>query len=163
LAELATRPPRRVDDDADAPRLRTRARAGRGDLQHLFGDRALLERTFLGSPTVTRLALDDTLEHTRVQFSLRADEEWAHLTDLERLVAVDRRALDEGTSNEDAGTVDPYDYAVLFELDRLRSARQAKPPSHLRTYDVVFVDEAQEFAPLELALIGRSMAVGGAL
>jgi DNA helicase IV len=107
--------------------------------------------------------IDDVLEHTHVQFSRTAEEEWAHVTDRERLVAVDGLALDVGTVSGDARSVDTEDYAVLFEIDRLRATSRSAVPVAPRAYDLVMLDEAQELAPLELALVGRSVAPGGTL
>jgi DNA helicase IV len=64
---------------------------------------------------------------------------------------------------EDAATVDVEDYAILFELDRRRALARGGRPASPRTHDVVVVDEAQELAPLELALVGRCIAPGGTL
>jgi DNA helicase-2/ATP-dependent DNA helicase PcrA len=163
LAELAPRAPARVDDDADARPGRSRALVRRADLQALFGDRALVEAIARTSGAMTSRMVEDVLDHTRAQFSRTAEEEWAHVTDRARLVAVDRRRLDEGTSEGDAGAIDAEDYAVLFELERLRATHRNVPPRTPRLYDVLVVDEAQEMAPLELALIGRSLAEGGTL
>ncbi|HEU4412161.1 MAG TPA: ATP-binding domain-containing protein [Polyangiaceae bacterium] len=164
LAELARRPPGRIDDDEDAPPPKTKAHAHRGDLQHLFGDRALVERLARASRQgIGAYAVEQTLEHTRVQFSATGEEAYAHVIDRERLVPADARSLDAGTPAEDAGTVDAEDYAVLFELDRLRGERLGRPPTRPRPYDCLVLDEAQELAPLELALLGRSLAPGGTL
>ncbi|HXN31184.1 MAG TPA: ATP-binding domain-containing protein [Polyangiaceae bacterium] len=163
LAELAARPPGRVDDDADAPPLRSRALARRGDLQHLFGDRALLEVVARSSGAITARAIEETLEHTRLQFSLTTEREHADVIDRDRLIAVDRRGLDEGTPSGNAGRVDVEDYAVLFELDRLRAAHAGRPPRAPRAYDALLLDEAQELARLELVLLGRSLGRGGSL
>jgi DNA helicase-2/ATP-dependent DNA helicase PcrA len=163
LAELALRPPGQVDDDTDAPPRRSRALACRGDLQHLFGDRALLELLARSSGALAARAIEETLEHTRLQFSLTAEHEYADVIDPGRLLAVDRRALDEGTATGNAGRIDAEDYAVLFELDRLRAARMGRFAREPRAYDALLVDEAQELARLELALIGRSLRPGGSL
>jgi hypothetical protein len=163
LVELARRPPGRIDDDFDARPTRSRALARRADLQHLFGDRALLEAVARASGSITPRMIDDTLDHTRIQFLLRAEHEWSHVTDKKRLVAVDGRALDEGTQTADAGTIDVEDYAVLFELDRLRADRMGCAPTGLRAYDLMLIDEAQELAEVELAMVGRSVPEGGTL
>jgi superfamily I DNA/RNA helicase len=162
IEELAAREPGRIDEDADAPVRRTSANVTRGDLQHLFGDSVLLERVARAGGIAPR-AVTLTLDRTRVQFGPTAEEEWAHVTDRERLVAVDRRALDDGTASEHAHTVDVEDYAVLFELDALRAARRGRPPASRRAYDVLMIDEAQELAPLELALLGRTLKPEGTL
>jgi hypothetical protein len=138
--------------------------ARRSDLLHLFGDRAVLDRVAAAAGgTVTPRMVDDVLEHTRVQFSRTAEQEWSHVTDRARLVAVDGLALDVGTASADARSIDTEDYAVLFELDRLRAASRGVPPAAPPAYDLVMLDEAQELAPLELALVGRSLAPGGTL
>jgi DNA helicase-2/ATP-dependent DNA helicase PcrA len=79
------------------------------------------------------------------------------------LVAVDGRALDDGTSTGHASTLDAEDYAVLFELDRMRALRRKRTPTTPRAFDLLAIDEAQELAPLELALLGRSLAPGATL
>jgi DNA helicase-2/ATP-dependent DNA helicase PcrA len=163
LEELGRRRPGRIDDDVDEAPGPSRALVRRGDLQHLFGDRLLLEAIARASGAITSRMIEEVLEHTRVQFSRTAEDEWSHVTDRERLVALDRRALDEGTAASDSGTIDAEDYAVLFELDRLRAESLGRPPSAPRLYDAIALDEAQELAPLELALIRRSLAPNGTL
>ena len=128
----------------------------RSDLEHLFGDSAVLAR--LG-PALTAGALRDTLEHTHVQFSETTEREHGHV-DAERLITVDGRTIDSGTPLEDAGTIDPEDYALLFELDLLRSRARAVRP---RRYGCLVLDEAQELAPAELALVGRALDPKGTL
>jgi DNA helicase-2/ATP-dependent DNA helicase PcrA len=128
----------------------------RSDLEHLFGDSAVLEQ--LGE-ALTKGALRDTLQHTHVQFSETTEREHAHV-DAERLVTVDGRTIDSGTPLEDAGTIDAEDYALLFELDRFRHGERAVRP---RRYDCLVLDEAQELAPAELSLVGRALEPKGTL
>ena len=162
LDERARLPPGVIDDDLDAPPPTTKAHAHRGDLQHLFGDRVLMERLVAASSQgIGAHAVAEILEHTRIQFLERTERAFAHV-DAERLVASDGRSLDAGTATEDADSVDVEDYAVLFELDRRRALAQVSP-TKLRTYDCIVLDEAQELAPIELALIGRCLAPGGTL
>jgi DNA helicase-2/ATP-dependent DNA helicase PcrA len=158
-----------VDDPAPGSEDPPDARRPRGapvlgDLQHLFGDRALLEEVARSAGgRLPAYAIDEVLEHTHVQFGLRGEDEWAHVTDRRRLVAVDGRALDAGTPQADAGAIDVEDYAVLFEIDRRRALVRGAPPARPRRYDCIVLDEAQEMAPIELALVGRSLAPGGSL
>jgi DNA helicase-2/ATP-dependent DNA helicase PcrA len=145
LARATTKPVRRID------------------LLRLFGDSrhlsALRARSRHGLP---EHAIAEVLEHTHVQFSRTAEQEFAHV-DAEHLITADGRALDDGTPMEDAGTVDVEDYAVLFEWDRLRAEATGARPRPPGVHDVVVVDEAQEFGALELALMGRARAPGGTL
>ena len=154
LAELAAR-------HATSPRGGRRTR--RRDLLHLFGDRVLMHKLAAASQQgIGAGMVAEMLEHTHVQFSNTAEEEFAHV-DAERLLTLDGRPMDDGTPMEDAGTLDTEDYAVLFELDRLRAERAGERPAQPSPYDCLVLDEAQEFAPLELALMGRALAPGGSL
>lgn len=162
LARLAERAPGRIDDEPRGRAKRT-ALVSRGDLQHLFGDRALIARVVAASrDPIGGHGVAELVEHTRVQFSRRSEVEYAHV-DRARLRTLDGRSLDAGTPLEDAGSIDPEDCAVLFELERLRAARQHREPTAPELYDCIVLDEAQELAPLELKLIGRSLASGGSL
>ncbi len=163
LKELAARPMAVPDEDEEerAEPPTARACASREDLHHLFGDLALLAGIVSGAKgRISQPAIAETFEHTRVQFSAAAEEELAHV-DAARLRTLDGLSLDEGTPMEDAGSIDAEDYAVLFELDRLRSQRLGRRPARPPSYDLLVIDEAQELAPLELALVGRSLSPSG--
>jgi hypothetical protein len=147
-------------EDEDRPR-RGHALASRADLEHLFGDRAWM------TPVVARSggalfppAVEALAQHTKVQFLDPAEVKYAHVDEVAR-TAVDGRGLDEGTPLEDANSADAEDAAVLFELERLRALAQGRPPMPLGAYDAVFIDEAQEFAPIELAVMARALRRGG--
>jgi DNA helicase-2/ATP-dependent DNA helicase PcrA len=128
-------------------------------LLHLFGDRALLDRVAAAADgALGPRMLDQVIAHTKVMFSATTEHALAHV-DAERLRTVDGRAIDEGTPMHDAETIDIEDFAVLFELLHLRGQT---PPSFAR-YDHIVVDEAQEFAPIELAVVGRALAPGGSI
>jgi DNA helicase-2/ATP-dependent DNA helicase PcrA len=128
-------------------------------LLHLFGDRALLQRVAaVADGALTPRMLDQVIAHTKVLFSATTEHALADV-DAERLRTVDGRAIDEGTPMHDAETIDAEDFAVLFELLHLRG----QTPQEFASYDHIVVDEAQEFAPIELAVIGRALAAGGSI
>lgn len=162
IDEIAARDAGLIDDDEDARKKPTGARVSRGDLQHLFGDRVLMERV-AAAGHLPASVVRDVLDRTRIQFQATTEREWSHVTDRDRLVAVDHRTIDEGTASEHAWSVDVEDYPVLFALDRLRALRRRETPVSPRIYDLIAIDEAQELAPLELELMGRCLAPGGAL
>jgi DNA helicase-2/ATP-dependent DNA helicase PcrA len=163
LSTLARRRPGRIDDARHAHTLSDDGWASRGDLQHLFGDKKLMTEVIRASrDPVGAHGLTEILEHTRIQFSRATERELAHV-DKARLRTLDGRPIDDGTPLEDAGSIDAEDCAVLFEIDRLRAERRRKSPTLPRAYDCIVLDEAQELAPLELRLIGRSLARGGTL
>jgi superfamily I DNA/RNA helicase len=163
LDVIAARKPARVDDDVDARERRTDAHVRHADLQALFGDRALLELASAASPQpFPQHVIQETLEHTRIQFARSSEREFAHV-EASRLAAVDGQELDEGTPMQDAGSIDAEDHAVLFEIDRRRAELRRLPATEPVRYDCIVLDEAQEFAAFELALIGRSLAQAGSL
>ena len=161
LARLAEQPPAPVEEGSHPRRHAQLAR--REDLHALFGDRALLEELAAASGgAIGAGAVRDTLEHTRIQFLHSFEDDHRHI-DKESLKTSDGRAIDDGTPMEDAQSVDAEDYAVLFELERLRAARAGVPAARPMQFDCLVLDEAQELAPLELKLLGRSVAPGGTL
>ena len=150
----------RPTTDEERP-THSKALARRADLEHLFGDRSRMSRVVaeaggtLGPGVVAQIA-----EHTRVQFCDSAEASYRHL-DKESLITLDGKGLDEGTPMEDADTVDAEDYAVLFEIDRLRSLARRQKPAPIPMYHCIVLDEAQEFASLELSMIGRALGPNG--
>lgn len=132
-------------------------------LLHLFGDRELLERVAARAQgALTPRMIDQLIAHTKVQFSATTEHALDHV-DADRLRTVDGLAIDAGTPQHDAETIDVEDFAVLFELLRLRTGKDATSAGALARYDHIVVDEAQEFAPIELAVIGRARAEGGSI
>lgn len=137
--------------------------ATRRDLLHLFGDRALLDLVVDASGGgLSGRARDEVLAHSRLQFSRTSEQRHAHV-DAARLATLDGRAIDDATPMQDADTIDPEDFAVLFELNRLKTGSDRGPRGSLAQYDLVVLDEAQEFAPIELAVIGRAVRSSGSI
>lgn len=137
--------------------------ATRRHLLHLWGDRELVGRiTAAAGEAVPAHAPAELLRHTRVQFSATTEHAMRHV-DAERLQTLDGRPIDEGTPKQDAETVDLEDLPVLFAVNHAMTGTDATPAGALQTYAHVVVDEAQELAPLELAVLGRAVAPGGGL
>ena len=139
------KPPR---DDDKLPRSRAR-------LLHLWGDEPRLQR-IVSAGGLPERAIAAVRKHTRLQFETTTERAHRHV-DADRLVALDGRALDAGTTMEDAHTFDAEDVPVLFELVR----RGALPAHELPIYDHIVIDEAQLRAPMELAAIGDALAPHG--
>lgn len=136
----------------------------RDDLLHLFGDRELLARVAERSAgDLTTRMIQQVVAHTKVQFSPTTEHQFAHIVERERLATVDGKAIDAGTPMQDAETIDVEDFAVLFALDRLRHADEPAKSAQPRRYDLIVLDEAQEFAAIELELVGRARAPGGSI
>jgi DNA helicase IV len=130
-------------------------------LLHLFGDRALLERVVAAAgDELPPRAIEETLAHTRIQFTPTTERRHADV-DAVRLRTLDGRPIDEGTPWQDVESIDTEDCAVLFDLHHLRTGTDASDAARLATYDHVVLDEAQELAPVELAVLGRAVRPGG--
>lgn len=133
--------------------LSYRARTHRDDLLDLWGDTALVGRVVSASDGALSVRDGrDVHEHALVQF--------AELDRYENgeLVRGLFGPIHLGTPLHDALTSDVEDYPILFALERMRGGQRGP-----QRYEHIIVDEAQEFAPLELALIGQALAAGGAL
>lgn len=144
---------------------RSKALASRYDLELIFGDRVRMTRLVEASGgAIRKTAIEELAEHTRVQFSDPTEKQYRHV-DAENLITADGRAIDEGTPMENANSADVEDYAVMFEIDRLRARAGSsdRRPATVPHYDAVVIDEAQEFSPLELAVAGRAVGRGGTL
>jgi hypothetical protein len=148
--------------DEDRP-TQSHARARRTDLENFFGDTKWTDRVIaLSGGALNPRTAKAVAEHTRAQFRDPAEVEYAHV-DKGSITAVDGRGLDEGTPNQDAGSADLEDAPVLFEIARLRALHHQGKPLTLAAYDCLLIDEAQELAPLELKLLGRSLNRNGSL
>lgn len=161
LAEYSRvrRTPPRLEDEP----TNKNQRATRADLLHFFGDTQWLHKVVESSRgTLPDWVADPVVEHTKIQFSATTEAAYGHV-DAERLQAIDGKRLDEGTPQGDADTIDAEDYAVLFELDRLRALSHRDEPARPGRFDCLVVDEAQELSALELKLVGRALADKGAL
>lgn len=133
------------------------------DLLDMFGDTNFLDSVVEASnEALGPRQVAAVRRHARQQFSPDAQTANAHVHP-DHLVTLDGRGLDDGTPDEDAGTLDAEDPPILLALNYLRTGADRTPLGALRRYDVLVVDEAQELAPLELQLLGRAVAPGGSL
>jgi len=128
----------------------------REDFYRLIGDRELLQLAAdvsggdLGSHHV-----EATLAHTSRQLDDPAEIRYAHI-DAERLATLDGRGIDEGTPDELARTVDTEDFALVLELLFRKLGKTATRARKLPRVPHLVVDEAQELAPIELRVLGRT-------
>ncbi|EYF02966.1 ATP-binding domain-containing protein [Chondromyces apiculatus] len=134
----------------------------RGDLRRLVGDRALLDQAArVAGGDLPPLVLQQLTDHTRRQLDDPSEVRYAHV-DADRLITLDGRSLDDGTPDATAGTVDVEDYAILLELLYRKTGRTSTRAGALSRYAHLVLDEAQEFAPIELRALGRALAGGSA-
>jgi DNA helicase-2/ATP-dependent DNA helicase PcrA len=144
-----------VREELDREKDRLEALAA--DRVDLFADREVLERIAAASEgELTPGMVDEVLAHSRDQFGETAEQRYADI-DAHRLATVDGKAIDEDTPEDKAGTIDVEDYAVLLELLRRKVGRIHTSAGKLALYAHMVVDEAQDMAPVELAVLGQAL------
>lgn len=128
---------------------------------------AYLDRRFLDSVVhaakgeLPLTAIDETMEHTRLQMATPLAKALRDITDAERLVTVDGRAMEEDTPDAMAGTVDLDDLPILMFLKAQHTSLGLERLAH------VVLDEAEDFSLFELFAVrqllgkGRSCTLAG--
>ncbi len=131
------------------------------DLFHLWGDIGLLQRVVETSEgQLSEKMARKVRDHACVQFTgIAEDPEESE----EPVLDPDGISVEEGTPTQDARSIDVEDFPVLFALDDQKCGRRDLVGKGLRGYDHIVIDEAQEIAPMELAVIGRALSPGGAI
>jgi DNA helicase-2/ATP-dependent DNA helicase PcrA len=131
-------------------------------LEELLADRRWHDEVL--DRALGELSADDSqqvLAHLRRQMNLTTEERFADVVDQSRLTTLDGQAIDWGTPDEATGTLDVADHALLLELRRHLGGDEDVQPSGLHPLRYLVVDEAQDLAPIELALLGRAVAPDG--
>lgn len=126
--------------DANAPR------------SELFTNRELLDVLRAGTPKISEAHLTELVRHTRKQLE---DRHGVGEYDQDARTAVDGAVLEE---DDFAGTIDVEDFAVLLNVMLALHGRVARKTKSLSEFKHLVVDEAQDLAPLELKLLGQSLA-----
>ncbi|MFP2933045.1 ATP-binding domain-containing protein, partial [Pyxidicoccus sp. 3LG] len=121
---------------------------------------AYLDRHFLDTVVTAargelpRTAIDETMEHTRLQLATPLSKELKDITDPERLITVDGKAIEEDTPYAMAGTVDLDDLPILMFLKAQHTSLGLERLAH------VVLDEAEDFSLFELFVVGRLLGKG---
>jgi hypothetical protein len=125
-----------------------------------LSDRALLTRVVDdANGTLPRGAIEETVRRTMLMLRDPLAIELASITDESRRTAIDDRAIDEGTPDAFAGTVDVEDLPILVWL--LRRARGGRMLDGTPSIAQLVLDEAEDFSLFELDVLG-SLTVDGA-
>jgi DNA helicase-2/ATP-dependent DNA helicase PcrA len=128
----------------------------------IFSDKDLLRPIILDSKgEITERALGELLRHTQKQFA--DDTDHGHDEDLD--INEGDRAVDGGSHLQDdfAGTIDVEDYTVLLYLMYRIHGKVQRKNKFLTNVEHLLIDEAQDFASLELTLLGQSLAQQGVI
>src|SRR5690606_34035359 len=114
----------------------------------IYSDPALRQMLLVESRGgIDEVALKELAEHTRKQF---AEIE----PPLEERKAIDEQELEP---DDYAGTVDVEDLPVLLYVQKLLAGKLQVGSKGITKYSHLVVDEAQDLAPLELAILGETL------
>lgn len=106
---------------------------------------------------LTQQDLESLKMHTEEQLGVVPEDDYSGIDD-DRLVALDGRHLaQEHKDDPIKGSVDPEDFSVMLALAQIldpKGLAKFARTAHL------FLDEAQDFAPLEMGCLRRSLASG---
>ena len=102
---------------------------------------------------ITPKMTDDLARHTRRQYE--DPHGGADQDDIRAAKTVDGSDIEE---DDYAGTMDQEDFTILLYLQLHLTGRVARKAKSLTEYKHLVVDEAQDFAPMELRVLGQSLA-----
>ena len=121
-------------------------------LADAFTDRAFLEGVVDASRgELSRSAVSEAIRHTMLQLADPIERQLASITVAEMKRALDGRAIDEGTPEELAGSIDVEDLPILLFLRAWRAGIDVTQVPHL------VVDEAEDFSLFELFVLGKQL------
>lgn len=133
------------------------------DREEVFSDRSLLEQVVADSAGELRKeAVIQVIQHTQMQHGADETERyqgWA----AESLETVDKRSLDADTPEEIANSIDVEDFPMLFHLLALRAGNLSSQAGAMRSYQHIVLDEAQEYSPVELGVVGQALTTSGSI
>jgi DNA helicase-2/ATP-dependent DNA helicase PcrA len=124
---------------------------------------AFTDRAFLGSVVeasrgeLSRSAVEETVRHTMLQLAEPLARELASITDGERKRSIDGRAIDDGTPEALAGSVDVEDLPIFLFLRAWRGSRDRDRDRDRQRLAHVVIDEAEDFSLFELYAMGKQL------
>ncbi len=128
---------------------RLEIKAMRRRLADLFTDRPFLEEVVKASGgALSRASVEATVRHTMLQIAAPIDRMLQDIVVPEMKQAVDGRAIDDGTPDELAGSVDFEELPILLAMRAWRGGIEGPRFAHL------VLDEAEDFSLFDLEVLG---------
>ncbi len=133
------------------------------DRMDLFLNKSLLERVVeLSNGQLRKPSIEAVYRHSFDQFADAASKRYSGV-DLDALSTVDGGSLSEEFVDDVAQTIDAEDFAILYELRRLKFGLRRGDDEGLHQFTHLVIDEAQDLAPIELAALGASLTKNGSV
>jgi DNA helicase-2/ATP-dependent DNA helicase PcrA len=128
-----------------------------------FMNKELLRRVVeLSNGQIGHSAIDMVYRHSSDQFADPAAKRYAGV-DLQQLETVDGGSLADEFVDDIAQTIDPEDFAIVYEIRRLKLGLKRGDDEGLHQFSHLVIDEAQDLAPIELAGLGASLSRDGSV
>jgi DNA helicase-2/ATP-dependent DNA helicase PcrA len=128
-----------------------------------FMNKDLLRRVVaLAQGQIPLSAVDMVYRHSADQFADPAAKRYAGV-DLDKLETVDGGSLADEFVDDIAQTIDPEDFAIVYELRRLKLGIKRGDEEGLHQFSHLVIDEAQDLAPIELAALGAALTMNGSV
>jgi DNA helicase-2/ATP-dependent DNA helicase PcrA len=145
------------------PELEKRVMDIAKDRVDFFMNKDLLRRVVdLSNGQIAHSAVDVVYRHSADQFADPAAKRYAGV-DLEKLETVDGGSLADEFVDDIAQTIDPEDFAIVYEIRRLKLGLQRGDDEGLHQFSHLVIDEAQDLAPIELAALGAALSKDGSV
>jgi DNA helicase-2/ATP-dependent DNA helicase PcrA len=128
-----------------------------------FMNKNLLRRVVeLSNGQIPSFAAETVYKHSSDQFADPAAKRYAGV-DLDKLETVDGGSLADEFVDDIAQTIDPEDFAIVYELRRLKFGIKRGDEEGLHQFSHILIDEAQDLAPIELAALGAALTRDGSV
>ena len=123
----------------------------------LFSSRKMLELIVGHSDgQLSEKVVNEVLSHSVRQFAESLQSSYAGI-DSEKLEMADGRSLSDEVLDDINNTIDVEDFTILIELLYYKAGPNNSKLNRFRTFSHMVIDEAQDLAPLELSVLGRSL------
>lgn len=131
--------------------------------EELFGNETLLDLAITAAQGDLQPQLKNLMrQHIRAQLSETEKERYQGY-EKDALETMDGRSLDDDTPDEIAGSIDVEDFPVLLLLLHELVGALRFEQSKMRQFRHIVLDEAQEYSPLELRVIGHCLKSRGSI
>jgi DNA helicase-2/ATP-dependent DNA helicase PcrA len=128
-----------------------------------FMNKEILRRVVaLAQGQIPASAVDMVYRHSADQFADPAAKRYVGV-DLDKLETVDGGSLADEFIDDIAQTIDPEDFAFVYELRRLKLGLKRGDEEGLHQFSHLVIDEAQDLAPIELAALGAALTSTGSV
>lgn len=132
------------------------------DRTNLFTNKEYLRTIVeLSNQQLSPAIVDTVFSHSKTQLSESFEKTLGHIN--QSIETLDGLSLDDGTPDEDGGTIDIEDLAICLKLFLLKTGSAQNNLASFFTYSQIFIDEAQDFSAIENQIIAATQRANTSL